>query len=259
MTETAQPPEWPRSYWQPGIDNDVLLQFFVFGKFDPHEMVIPARRYGSPGLPAGVDIKRFQNLELRKWEGYPLSGTLGEIVRDEAPQAYEQARIAPEVLLVRGQLQDSPSLDYLRDTLGVLAALLDIGGRVILDPQIMGLLDAAAWRERYLVPGGAPPRNHVLILRSDEPDGSGRSWVHTRGMRKFGRPDLSFRRIPARELDRVGALCEKLVEMQALGTCFAAGQALEVDGMQQALIAQPGGSLDDTEFNNLHVEFRWPF
>lgn len=258
MTEAQQTPEWPRPYWQPGSGEDALLQFFVFGKFDPHELVIPARRYGSHGLPNGVDLKRFQNLELRKWEGYPLSGTLGEIMRDEAPEAYEQARIAPEVLVVHGQLKDSPSLDYLRDTLGVLAALLDIGGRVILDPQIMGLLDAAAWRERYLVQGGAPPRNHVLILRSDEPD-SDRSWVHTRGMRKFGRPDLSFRRIPAHELDRAGALCEKLVEMQALGTRFAAGQALEVEGMQQSLVAQPGGSLDDPEFNNRHVEFRWPF
>jgi hypothetical protein len=258
MTEAQQTPEWPRPYWQPGSDEDALLQFFVFGKFDPRELVIPARRYGSLGLPEGVDLKRFQNLELRKWEGYPLSGSLGEILRDEAPEAYEQARIAPEVLVVHGQLKDGPSLDYLRDTLGVLAALLDIGGRVILDPQIMGLFDAAAWRERYLVPGGAPPRNHVLILRSDEP-GSDRSWVHTRGMRKFGRPDLSFRQIPAHELDRAGVLCEKLVEMQALGTRFAAGQALEVEGMQQALVAQPGGSLTDPEFNNLHVEFRWPF
>jgi len=258
MSDTAQTPEWPRPYWQPGADEDALLQFFVFGKFDPRELVIPARRYGSPGLPAGVELKRFQNLELRKWDGYPLSGTLGEIMREEAPEAYEQARIAPDALVVHGQLKDGPGLDYLRDTLGVLAALLDIGGRVILDPQIMGLFDAAAWRERYLVPGGAPPRNHVLILRSDEPD-SDRSWVHTRGMRKFGRPDLSFRQIPAHELDRAGVLCEKLVEMQALGTRFAAGQALEVEGMQQSLVAQPGGSLTDPEFNNLHVEFRWPF
>jgi hypothetical protein len=29
--------------------------------------------------------------------------------------------------------------------------------------------------------------------------------------------------------------------------------------MPQALVAQPGGRLDDPEFNNRHVEFRWPF
>jgi hypothetical protein len=256
MTESVQTPEWPRPYWQPGSDNDALLQFYVFGKFE-RELVIPAMRYGSPGLPAGVDLKRFQNLELRNWEGYPLNGSLGEILRDEVPEVHEQARVAPDVLVVRGHLPDRASLDYLRDTLGVLAALLDIGGRAILDPQILSLFGAEAWRERYLVKDGAPPRNHVLILRSDEPGGD-RSWVHTRGMRKFGRPDLSFRQVPAHELDRAGVLCEKLVEMLALGTRFAAGQALEVEGLPQALVAQPGGSLDDPEFNNLHVEFRWP-
>ncbi|GAB3779689.1 hypothetical protein [Dyella agri] len=257
MTEAQQTPEWLRPYWQPGADEDALLQFYVFGKFE-RELVIPAMRYGSPGLPEGVSLQRFQNLELRKWEGYPLAGTLGEILRDEVPETFEQARIAPDVLVIRGQLPDGASLDYLRDTLGVLAALLDIGGRAILDPQILSLFDVEAWRERYLVKDGAPPRNHVLILRSDEADG-GRSHVHTRGMRKFGRPDLSFRQVPPQELDRVGALCEKLVEMQALGVRFVAGQALEVEGMEQVLIAQPGGRFDDPEFNNRHVAFRWPF
>ncbi len=256
MTEITPTPDWPRPYWQPGAGEDALLQFYVFGKFE-RELVIPAQRYGSPGLPAGVELKRYPNLELRKWEGYPLNGSLGEILREDAPETFEQARVAPEVLLVRGQLADRASLDYLRDTLGVLAALLDVGGRAILDPQIMGLFGAAAWRERYLVPGGAPPRNHVLILRSDE-EGGERSWVHTRGMRKFARPDLSFRQVPAHELERAGLLCEKLVELQALGTRFVAGQALEVEGMAQALTAQPGGSLDDPAFNNRHVEFRWP-
>lgn len=256
MSEPHPTPEWPRPNWQPGKGEDALLHFYIFGKFES-ELVIPAARYGSPGLPGGVELKRFQNLELRKWEGYPLAGELGNLLREDAPETYEQARIAPDVLLVHGQLADSASLDYLRDTLGVLAALLDIGGRAILDPQIVSLFDAAAWLGRYLVEGGAPPRNHVLILRDDEP-GSDRSHVHTRGMRKFGRPDLSFRNVPASELDRAGALCEKLVEMQALGTSFAAGQPLEVEGMEHALIAQPGGSVDDPEFNNRHVVFRWP-
>lgn len=257
MTETQQTHDWPRPNWQPGKGEDALLHFYVFGKFEP-ELVIPAARYGSPGLPAGVELKRFQNLQLRKWEGYPLAGELGSLLREDAPETWEQARSAADVVLVSGQLPDQPSLDYLRDTLGVLAALLDIGGRAILDPQIVSLFDAASWRGRYLVEGGAPPRNHVLILRDDEP-GSDRSHVHTRGMRKFGCPDLSLRNVPAQELDRAGALCEKLVEMQALGRHFAAGQALEVEGMSQALVAQPGGSLDDPGFNNRHVEFRWPY
>lgn len=256
MTEAQAAPDWPRPYWQPGSGETALLQFYVFGRFE-RDLVIPARRHGSRGLPGGVDLKRFQNLELRKWEGYPLGGALGELLREDAPDTFEQARIAPEVLVIRGELADAPGLDYLRDTLGVLAALLEVGGRAVLDPQLMELRDAEAWRARYLVEGGAPPRHHVLILRDAEPEGAG-SHVHTRGLRKFARPDLSLRHVPERELERAGVLCEKLVELAVLGTRFVAGQALEVEGMAQPLIAQPGGSLDDPAFNNRHVAFHWP-
>lgn len=256
MTDPTLIPAWPRPYWQPAAGERALLQFYVFGHF-ARELVIPAMRYGSPGLPDGVALKRFHNLELRKWEGYPLAGALGETLREDAPVAFEQARIAPEVLVLRGELDDAPALDYLRDTLGVLAALLDVGACAVLDPQIMGLFDADAWRARHLVEGGAPPRHHVLILRSDEADGVG-SHVHTRGLRKFARPDFSLRHVPAAELQRAGVLCEKLVELAVLGARFVAGQALEVDGVDQPLIAQPGGSLDDPAFNNRHVAFHWP-
>lgn len=254
MSEATPTPSWPRPYWQPG-DEEAVLQFYVFGKFEP-ELRIPSPRYGSPGLPAGVEIQRFQNAVLRQWEGYPLNGALGRLIKEDTPAAFEDARITPEVLVVRGVLRDGASLDYLRDTLGVLAGMLDVGGTAILDPQILTLFDAAHWRRHYLVKDGAPPRNHVLILRSDE--GGDRSWVHTRGMRKFGRPDLSLRHVPERDLDRAGVLCEKLVELLALGARFDAGQQLDVEGLPDGLVAQPGGSLDDPEFNNTHIEFRWP-
>lgn len=256
MTQPTPNPAWPRPYWQPGPAATALLQFYVFGKFE-RELVIPARRYGSPGLPTGIELKRFQNLALRKWEGYPLAGALGDLLREDAPDTFEAARTAPDVLVVRGELADRADLDYLRDTLGVLAALLDVGGRSVLDPQIFGLFAAAAWRARYLVAEGAPPRSHVLITRTPAPDGV-RSRIHTRGMRKFARPDIELREVPPTALDRAGVLCEKLVEMEAFGARFPAGQVLDVDGLDAPLVAVPGGSLDDPAFNNRHVAFRWP-
>lgn len=256
MTDATSAPAWPRPYWQADAGQHALLQFYVFGQFAP-ELAIPAQRYASPGLPAGIELKRFQNLALRKWDGYPLAGALGELLREDAPETFELARTAAEVLVVRGELADGASLDYLRDTLGVLAALLDIGGRAVLDPQIFGLFDAAAWRARYLVADGAPPRSHVLIARTPEADGV-HAHIHTRGMRKFARPDISLRQVPPGELDRAGVLCEKLVEMEAFGARFVAGQELVVDGLAAPLTAAPGGSLDDPAFNNLHVAFCWP-
>jgi len=252
---TAPPEAWPRPYWQPS-DETIVLHFYVFGRFAA-DLAIPAARYASQGLPDGVALQRFGHNALRGWEGYPLKGALGELLKDDAPAAFEQARAAPDVLVVRGELSDRDSLDYLRDTLGVLAGLLDVGGSAILDPQILTLFDAGAWRRHYLVTGGAPPRNHVLILRKADEE-HGRSVIHTRGLRKFGRPDLCLRGVPDAHAGQAGVLCERLVELQALGARFVEGQPMEVEGLPGELVAHPGGSLDDPRFNNTHVAFDWP-
>lgn len=251
----APPQAWPRPYWQPS-DETIVLHFYVFGRFAA-DLAIPAARYASRGLPDGVQLQRFAHNALRGWDGYPLKGALGELLAEDAPEAFARARAAPDVLVVRGELSDRDSLDYLRDTLGVLAGLLEVGGSAILDPQILTLFDAAAWRRHYLVPGGAPPRHHVLILRNADGE-DGRSHVHTRGLRKFGRPDLSFRGVPDAQAGQAGMLCERLVELQALGAHFADGQPLEVEGLPGVWVARLGGDRDDPRFNNSHVAFDWP-
>jgi hypothetical protein len=246
-------PAWQRPHWH-ASGEEILLQFYVFGKFEA--VRVPSVAYGSPGLPKGMDATNHAHAALRQWEGYPLKGGLGRVFKADAPAAWQRAFDAPEVMVVRGTLADSPATGYLRDTLGVLAGMLDIGGVAILDPQILELLDADAWRRKYLVAGGAPIRSHLLIMCDDEP-GTAHSWVHTRGMRKFGRPDVSIRYVPQRDVDRAGALCEKIAELQALGAHFTDGQALDIEGAPHGVVVQLGGGLDDPDFNNTHISFHW--
>jgi len=256
VTETTtNAAEWPRPYWQASDEQAVLL-FFVFGAF-PEDLAIPAARYGSPGLPEGVELQRFQNAVLARWEGYPLAGALGDVLREDNPEAFAEARAAPHVIAIRGRFPDRENLDYLRDTLGVVAALIDVGGKAVVDPQILSLFDATAWRDHYLVQGGAPPRHHVLILCSPE-ETRGRSWVRTRGMRKFGRPDVSLTNVPDGEIDRAGALAERFVELGALGAHFDPSQIIEVDGVAGGLKATLHGDENDPRFNNSHAAMRWP-
>lgn len=254
MSQPIFIPAWQRPHWQES-DEEILLQFYVFGKFEP--VRVPSQDYGSPGLPHGMEAVNHSHATLRQWEGYPLKGGMARMFKEDSPEAYALALDAPEVMVVRGTLEDSPASGYLRDTLGVLAGMLDIGGIAILDPQILSLLDASAWRRRYLIQDGAPIRNHLLIMRDgeSEPD---HSWIHTRGMRKFGRPDISIRGVPDAMSDHAGILCEKLADLEALGAQFADGQPLEIDGLGASVVARLGGSLEDEDFNNTYVEFQWP-
>jgi hypothetical protein len=248
---------WIRPYWAPGDEHAVLL-FFVFGQFQ-QELRIPAARFGSKGLPDGVELFRYPHDTLRQWEGYPLAGALGELLENDHPQAFAAAAKAPEVLSVRGRLEDADSLDYLRDTLGVLAALYDIGAVAVADPQILSLFDHDAWHARFLIEGGAPARNHVLILCDPDPQaGDVHFWVRTRGMRKFGRPDISIRGVPPTQTNAAGELCLRLVERQVMGAHFKDGQELEIEGLPGLLRARRAGSLEDPQFNNTHIAFDWP-
>ncbi|MBV8156013.1 MAG: hypothetical protein JO278_00055, partial [Dyella sp.] len=114
-------PAWQRPHWQ-SSNEEILLQFFVFGKFQAGRA--PSIEYGSEGLPESVELTSHHHTALRQWEGYPLRGSVGRMFKEDAPEAYKLALDAPEVLVVRGRLPDTGDTGYLRDTLGVLAALL---------------------------------------------------------------------------------------------------------------------------------------
>jgi hypothetical protein len=158
--------------------------------------------------------------------------------------------------MLRGELADADSLAYLRDTLGVVSALLDAGGVAVVDPQILEMFAADGWRARYSGDAIAQPRNHVLVLCQDDADGA--AWVKTRGMRKFARPDISIRRVPQADVQRAGAVAARLADLQARGMRFGDGSVVDVEGLPDGLKLSRSGSPDDPEFNNTHLESTWP-
>lgn len=247
-------PDWSRPDWARD-DATALLLYFVFGQF-PAELRVNLPAHGSQGLPTGVEMRRIPKAMLAHWDGHPLRGALGGILRDADPAAFEAARKAPECLLLRGELADSDSLGYLRDTLGAVAALLDAGGVAVVDPQVPEILSAADWQARYTGDMRSTPRNHVAILCSDGVDGT--AWIHSRGMRKFARPDISIRRVPQVDVQRAGAVAARLVEMQARGMRLGDGSSVTLAGLPAGLAVVRGGSLDDPDFNNTHLELHWP-
>lgn len=247
-------PDWTRPHWSRD-EARAMLVYFVFGEFAA-EPKLDLSAHASGGLPKGVEILRIPKDRLAHWDGHPLRGALGEILREGNPGAFEAARKAPECLMLRGELPDSDSLAYLRDTQGMVAALLDAGGVAVVDPQILEMFSAGDWRARYADDAIAAPRNHVLILCQDDANGS--AWIKTRGMRKFARPDVSIRRVPQAEVQRAGAVAAQLVELQARGMRFGDGSVVEAEGLPDGLKITRGGSLDDPEFNNTHLELVWP-
>lgn len=245
-------PDWSRPHWTRDEAKAMLL-YFVFGSFAA-EPELDLGAHGSEGLPVGMEMRRIPKAMLAHWDGHPLRGALGEILRDTDPAAFESARTAPECLMLRGELPDSGSLTYLRDSLGIVAALLDAGGVAVVDPQALQIFSADAWRTRYAGSAAADSRNHVLILCSGGDEQY--AWIKTRGMRKFARPDISIRRVPREQAQQAGATAAHLAELEMRGMRFGDGSTIDT-GDHVSLSVTRAGSLDDPEFSNEHLELVW--
>jgi len=251
MTTSVQ---WPRPQWADGGEQAFLL-WFVFGDFDA-EFSIDAARYRTRGTPPGVEIVRYVNRELAKWNGYPLAGTLGALLYEENARLFERAKKAGECIMLRGALDDPPDLDALRDLVGTISALVDLGGVAVVDPQTLSMFDADEWRRRHFRGDAFAARDHVLILCDQDERHDGRLHVHTRGLRKFARPDVSIRNVPPAAANEAGQLAERFVDFQAAGGLVADGHIVEIDGRE--VVARVAGGYDDPAFNNRHLALRWP-
>lgn len=247
----ASTQDWPRPNWHASNENASLL-FFVFGTFADSSTDV------ARNLPAGIELTRHDHASLKSWEGYPLAGSLGAVFAEDAPETLAAARETPHVLRLGGEVADPSTLNYLRDTLETITQLLENGGIAVADPLTSNLFPPATWRRHFLGSAGMAPRQHVLIVCDQDPIDDRYQWVHTRGMRKFGRPDLSLTDTPEADINHAGALCGQLVDMLAMGGHFAEGQLLPVDGLAGPLIAHLDANPDDPRFYNTHVALRWP-
>ena len=113
------------------------------------------------------------------------------------------------------------------------------------------------WKQQIFDPAAAVPRHHAVILVSEE-KGSSLKWFHTRGMREFGRPDISVHNVAPELEDGVIALCNRLIEHQAFGHVAHNGQHVKMASLPSGGVIRHGGDLDDPDFNNFHLDVSWP-
>ena len=182
-----------------------------------------------------------------------MDAEYGRVVQDAG--LFARVGQATECGVLRGEIPDSPDLNYLRDVIGLTTYLLDHGGMAVADPQQFELYDAERWHREIFDSGKPNVAKHVKILFSDEPDGR---WYHTRGMRKFGRPDLSVRGVPPEYNGAVVEMCNRFIELQALGGSIPEGQEVRMKALPLGMHCHWSGDLDHPEFNNTHVEIAWP-
>ena len=241
---------WPRPRFEPG-GGDAFLFFAIYGKFS-QDTQVSGQQYRTAGTPQGIDIRKLNRTQSPE---FPFtSGPIEQLLQPKKPALFAEIQHARECLIIQGNIPDPPDLNYLRDTIGLATCFLDNGGIAIIDPQQFALYDPDSWHEEIFEP--QPPRlsKHAVILFSDEPDGS--RWYHTRGLRKFGRPDLSMHGVRADYESTVVEMFNRFILLQAEGHRIPEGEEIRMASLPIGLKCHHDGSVDDRDFNNVHVEIR---
>ena len=182
---------WPRPHFEAG-GGDALMFFVVFGAFDLKKPFSNAK-YRSDGPGEWLDVSHVLRAESPEvFTGYQ-SPPMWDFFTRDAPVTAAEAMKVPELVAVRAEITDPPTLDYFRDTIGVVTWLLDCGGVSLYDPLRLWLWSADEWRSEIFEPAEPQPQEHTVILISDDEGSGNTQWLHTRGLRQYGRPDLSVR------------------------------------------------------------------
>jgi hypothetical protein len=235
--------DWERPQYEAG-GGDASVLFVVFGpKPEPLRITSLAHRvvpmdlsleleYQEPQAAAALLDSPFGATLLQGWEG------------DEP-----SVLTADGCMVMRAEVPDPKDLRYLRNCVGVVTAILEAGGRAAANLQSLGMFTPEQWRAVIFAPDKPQPRLHVNVFHGEETGAT--VWLHSRGLRAFGRPDVSIRSVPEDAMGAASELCNRLIESQAYGRVIP-------DGPIEGMTAHTTGSFDDPDFDNVHIELVWP-
>jgi hypothetical protein len=245
--------DWPRRHYAPG-GGDPFLFYAVFGPVSESVSVSPGT-YRCDGVPEGLEADAYSLAGQPEVINSLREGYVIEQLRRENPGLVKAIFAQDSCLVLKGRIADPPTLNYFRNVIGLVTHLLDHGGVAVFDPQMLKWWSAAEWRTEVFAPAEPLPRQHVVILVS--PEDHGTHWFHTRGLRKFGRPDLSIRRVRSAHQAAMTELCNRFIELQAFGGVIPEGQEIRMHGVPAGMRCVHRGDENDPDFNNAHVEIVW--
>lgn len=246
-------PNLERPYYQDTGRRPYL--FYAAIGANAEELHVSRSRHHIEEMPEGLGLSRLQRPGHSGHMDELLGGALGKILDERDHALYEKAKAAQSWLVLYGEVQQDSTLNYLRNALGFVQAAVETGAEAVLDVQTLELYPTAKWTERFFS-SQFHPYAHVNAMIS--PEEGGTFWLHTRGMRKFGRPDMGMTGVPYGELDRAKAAIDQMIFYGAQGAVFSRPARLHLStGESCTVFPKLSGDLEDPDYNNEHYSLRW--
>jgi hypothetical protein len=229
--------------------------FIVMGDFkdmDPMDV----EKYKSSGMPDGFSAFPYRETQHEGLKRDICSGYIWDFTNKFRPELCGLIHQTTSSFLLRGDQKEQEDLDYLKEIVGFVAYLLDNGGIAVYDPLLLKWWNKKEWMEEIFKADGPAPFKHVEILKSPENEDPTKTWYHTRGMIKFGKPELSIRNMGKEQEEDALKLINKLIEYQCQGGAILKEHTVELDGSLKGYKYHLQGHWDDPDFNNVHIDIR---
>ncbi|MEU4619683.1 hypothetical protein AB0G04_06860 [Actinoplanes sp. NPDC023801] len=235
---------WRRPAHRPtGGEAAVMLVAFAPGE------VLPALELAAvipPDAPVdALAVRLHRHEDNPEWVDGFRSGPLRNLAARELPdlRPLDEATCCYSIQV---RLPDPADLTHLQLAWAVARAAARAGAVAVLDAF------AHDWSPGAPIAALDPHRPFSVmreisvVAESEESPGFGHP-VHTRGMVKFGRPDLVMG-VPEEQIGDAASILNQLASMLAEGHVLAAGQQLRVDGDTLKVVHyRPGGDIPDVQ------------
>ena len=236
-----------RQYYE-DIGYKPFLFYVVFG-VSGDELEVSRTKHNVDGLPEGLDIISLARPDHSDYIDGLIGGGIGEHLKKADSALYESCKACDKVVIMRGEIADDSTLDYMRNLIGICEAFIDKGAKGILDLQTFTLYSPKEWTDRFFGKD-VNAQNHVLIMFSKEKDGY---WIHTRGMAEFGRPDYGISKVPEDKLEDYKQVIDQMVFYGGQGIIFKGKAKLHTfNGKTFEVATEFVNDFENDDYNNAY-------
>jgi hypothetical protein len=241
---------WPRPQWNhAGASAEVCL--FTFAAGAVHGAPIEEEACAPAGEEPVLPLSLVTSPEATEWIANFFTGSLWNVALGDLDEwTLRELRASRACYVLRASFPDPHDLAYLQAAWIKVQRLLRAGATAVLDAH------ACWWRPRKEViawPSDRPfdPQREIRIMFETEPTAPFGYLVHTRGLRKFGRPDLIY---PGRTKEEAAAHAQALQTIAAScaeGRLIGTGPQIEFQGRLVDVVEYvPGENGPELELNN---------
>lgn len=235
--------------------------YYIFGQFQQADFLEmqPRALAAECELPTGIDITFLSGEEWEEDRAFALD-TVIDYGEENYPQLFQQLRTATAGIRIVGLIeQGDRDIVSCFDALSLMITLLmgGVQGDVLFDMFTLSLLSGQDWFD-IASTFEVNPCPHVKILVSEELGQPG-FWLHTKGMIKYGRPDLSMRQVAESDISGRVTLLNRLIREQILDAAvYQDHQIIDMvhnDNQPHSRVRVVyAGSMEDSDFNNIHLD-----